>query len=207
VVGIVASRCIEHYYRPTIILTESEGMAAGSARSVDGFDVHEAISQCEHLLEQYGGHQHAAGVKMTLSNVEPFRQAFEEVVARTITPDQLIPKLPIDLEVDFDFLTFKTIGILNQMAPFGPQNLQPTFCTRKVYVKNPPRLLKDVHLKLMVYQEGYSGGFEAIGFGMGHLADSILPNRPFDIAYHLEQNEFQGNKTLQLNLKDINIAK
>ncbi len=207
VVGIVASRCIEQYYRPTIILTESEGMATGSARSVDGFDVHEAISQCEHLLEQYGGHQHAAGVKLTLANVEPFRRAFEEVVTRTITPDQLIPKLTIDLDVDFDFLTFKTIGILNQMAPFGPQNLQPTFCTRRVFVKNAPRLLKDAHLKLMVYQEGHSGGFEAIGFGMGHLADSLLPHQPFDIAYHLEQNEFQGNKTLQLNLKDINIAK
>jgi len=207
VVGIVASRCIEQYYRPTIILTESEGMATGSARSVDGFDVHEAIGACEHLLEQYGGHQHAAGVKLPLANVEAFRQAFEEVASRTLTADQLIPKLILDLEIDFDFLSFKNFGIMDQMAPFGPQNLQPTLCSRKVFVKNPPRLLKDVHLKLMIYQAGTSGGFEAIGFGLGHLAERILPNQPFDIAYHLEQNEFQGNKTLQLNLKDINIAK
>jgi len=206
VVGIVASRCIEQYYRPTIILTESDGMATGSARSIDGFDVHEAIGACEHLLTQYGGHQHAAGVKLPLDKVDAFRQAFEEVVAMRLSPDQLVPKLTIDLEVNFDFLTFKNFGIINQMAPFGPQNLQPTLCTRRVFVKNPPRLLKDVHLKLMIYQAGTSGGFEAIGFGMGHLADQLKPNQPFDIAYHLEQNEFQGNKTLQLNLKDINIV-
>lgn len=206
VVGIVASRCIEHYYRPTIILTESAGVATGSARSVDGFDVHEAIGNCEHLLQQYGGHQHAAGLSLSLDNVEAFRQAFENEVGRTITPDQLIPKLMVDLEVDFDFLTFKTLGIINQMAPFGPQNLQPTFSTRNVFVKNAPRLLKDTHLKLMIYQEGHVGGLEAIGFGLGHLADQIVPNKPFEIAYHLEQNEFQGNKTLQLNLKDIKIA-
>lgn len=207
VVGIVASRCIEHFYRPTIILTESDGMATGSARSIDGFDVHEAIGACEHLLTQYGGHQHAAGVKLPLDQVDAFREAFEAVVADRLTPDQLVPKLTIDLEVDFDFLTFKNLGIINQMAPFGPLNLQPTLCTRDVFVKNPPRLLKDTHLKLMLYQAGTSGGFEAIGFGLGHLADRIRPNEPFAIAYHLEQNEFQGNKTLQLNLKDVNIAK
>ena len=206
VVGIVASRCIEHYYRPTIILTESGGVATGSARSVDGFDVHEAIGKCEHLLQQYGGHQHAAGLSLSLENVEAFRDAFEKEVSETITADQLVPKLTVDLEVDFDFLTFKTLGIINQMAPFGPQNLQPTFSSKNVYVKNKPRLLKDTHLKLMVYQEGHAGGFEAIGFGLGYLADKIQPNMPFDIAYHLEQNEFQGNKTLQLNLKDIKIA-
>ena len=206
VVGIVASRCIEHYYRPTIILTESGGVATGSARSVDGFDVHEAIGKCEHLLQQYGGHQHAAGLSLSLENVEAFRDAFEKEVSETITADQLVPKLTVDLEVDFDFLTFKTLGIINQMAPFGPQNLQPTFSSKNVFVKNKPRLLKDTHLKLMVYQEGHAGGFEAIGFGLGYLADKIQPNMPFDIAYHLEQNEFQGNKTLQLNLKDIKIA-
>jgi single-stranded-DNA-specific exonuclease len=206
VVGIVASRCIEQYYRPTIILTESEGVATGSARSVDGFDIHEAIGKCEHLLLQYGGHQHAAGLSLSLENVDAFRNAFEEEVNKTITPDQLFPKLLIDLEVDFDFLSFKTLGIINQMAPFGPQNMQPIFVTRNVYIKNKPRILKDAHLKLMLYQEGYSGGFEAIGFGFGDMADKIVPNMPFEIAYHLEQNEFQGNKTLQLNLKDIKIA-
>jgi single-stranded-DNA-specific exonuclease len=206
VVGIVASRCIEQYYRPTIILTESEGVATGSARSVEGFDIHEAISKCDHLLLQYGGHQHAAGMSLSLDKVEEFRAAFEEEVNKTITPDQLIPKLTIDLEVDFDFLTFKSLAIINQMAPFGPQNLQPTFASRNVYLKNKPRVLKDAHLKLMIYQEGQSAGFEAIGFGFGHLADQLRPNTPFEIAYHLEQNEFQGNKTLQLNLKDIKIA-
>ena len=206
VVGIVASRCIEHYYRPTIILTESEGKATGSARSVNGFDVHEAIGKCSHLLEQFGGHTHAAGLTLTLENVDAFRNAFEKVVSETITSDQLIPKLPIDQKVNLEFINFKTINILNQMAPFGPLNLQPLFWSENVFVKNEPRLIKDVHMKLMVYQKKYVPGFDAIAFGFGEWVEIIEPNKPFQIAYHIEENEFQGNKTLQLNVKDIKLA-
>ncbi|MCP4458402.1 MAG: single-stranded-DNA-specific exonuclease RecJ [Cytophagales bacterium] len=206
VVGIVASRCIEHYYRPTIILTESEGKATGSARSVNGFDVHEAIGKCSHLLEQFGGHTHAAGLSLPLENVEVFRNEFERVVSETITSDQLIPKLHIDQKVNFDFINFKTINILNQMAPFGPQNLQPLFWSENVYVKNLPRLIKDVHLKLMVYQEGHVENFDAIAFGFGDWVKKLEPAKPFQLAYYIEENVFQGNKTLQLNVKDIKLA-
>lgn len=206
VVGIVASRCIDQYYRPTIILTESEGKATGSARSVRGFDVHEAIGKCRHLLEQFGGHTHAAGLSLPLENVAAFREAFEEIAANTLTPDQLIPKLHIDRKITLDFVNLKNIKILNQMAPFGPQNLQPVFWSEKVFVKKTPRLIKDAHLKLMVYQKGNSQGFDAIAFGLGEWAEKIEPNIPFEIAYHIEENTFQGNEKLQLNVKDIKLA-
>lgn len=206
VVGIVASRCIEHYYRPTIILTESEGVATGSARSVDGFDIHEAIGECADLLNQFGGHAHAAGMTLELDKVDSFREKFEQIVKAKITPDQQIPKILVDQKVDFDFLNFKNMGILNQMAPFGPWNLQPTFWSENVFVKKEPRLIKDAHLKLMLYQDGNPQGFEAIGFGFGELSEKIRPNEPFQIVYHLEENEYRGHKSLQLNLKDIKLA-
>ncbi len=206
VVGIVASRCIEHYYRPTIILTESEGVATGSARSVDGFDIHEAIGECADLLNQFGGHAHAAGMTLELDKVDSFREKFEQVVKTKITPDQQIPKILVDQKVNFEFLNFKNMGILNQMAPFGPWNLQPTFWSENVFVKKEPRLIKDAHLKLVLYQDGNPQGFEAIGFGFGELAERIQPNEPFQIVYHLEENEYRGHKSLQLNLKDIKLA-
>ena len=206
VVGIVASRCTEHYYRPTIILTESEGKAAGSARSVLDYDVHKAIGQCSELLDQYGGHMYAAGMTLPLANVAPFRKKFEKVVSATILPEQLTPKLLIDTKIDFEFLSLKTMDIIDQMAPFGPQNSQPTFWTENVIVKKAPRVLKEDHLKMSVYQEGHSQSFDAIGFGLGEWAEKIEINMSFQIAYYLERNEYQGHKSLQLNLKDIKLA-
>lgn len=206
VVGIVASRCIEQYYRPTIILTESEGKASGSARSVEGFDIHDAIGDCSDLLNQYGGHAHAAGMTLELENVNAFREKFEEVVVQSITEDQRIPKISVDQIVEFDMLNFKTIGILNQMAPFGPQNQQPIFMSENVFIKSSPRILKDSHLKIKVYQGENQQGYDAIGFGLGEWAEKIDINSPFHIVYNLEENEYQGNKTLQLILKDIKLA-
>ncbi|MFY0601934.1 MAG: single-stranded-DNA-specific exonuclease RecJ [Cyclobacteriaceae bacterium] len=203
VIGIVASRCIESYYRPTIILTESKGMATGSARSVVGFDVHEAISACDDLLEQYGGHKYAAGLTLKLDNVGAFRKRFEEVVSATIDPELLIPQIEVDLEIGFDFIDFKSFGIINQMAPFGPQNLQPVFYSKEVKCKDEPRILKDKHLKLTVYQESSSQTFDAIGFGLGHHGEKIKNAESFQIAYHIDENNFRGNKTLQLMIKDI----
>lgn len=206
VVGIVASRCIEHYYRPTIILTESNGKATGSARSVNGFDIHEAIGACSDLLEQFGGHTHAAGMSLPLENVDAFRKKFDEVVSSTITEDQLTPKISIDQQVDFSFLNFKTIGIQDQMAPFGPHNLQPTFLSENVIIKRPPRKIKDAHLKLTLYQGENPQGIEAIGFGLADWAEKLELNVPFRVVYHLELNEYRGHKSLQLNLKDIKLA-
>lgn len=205
VIGIVASRCIEKFYRPTIILTESGNKATGSARSVDGFDIHAAISACSDLLEQFGGHTHAAGLTLALENVAAFQKRFEEVVARTILPDQLLPKLDIDLEVDFSFINYKTFHIIKQMAPFGPQNLNPVFVTKNVKFKIEPVILKDAHLKAVLYQEGHKTCFDAIGFGLAEKLELVSSAKSFQIAYQIEENDFRGNKTLQLNLKDIKI--
>ena len=205
VVGIVASRCVEHFYRPTIILTESEGIATGSARSVEGFDIHSAIDRCGDLLSHYGGHRHAAGVSLKLENVDAFREKFEQVVSSTILPEQLQPKIIADQKVNFDFVSFKGLEIINQMAPFGPFNLQPIFWTENVFVKNPPRTIKESHIKMMIYQNGFKQGFEAIGFGLGNWVEKITPNKPFQILYHLEINRYNGNESIQINLKDIKL--
>lgn len=204
IVGIVASRCIENYYKPTIILTESKGSATGSARSVEGYDIHSAIEQCKDLLDQFGGHHHAAGLSLPLENVKAFQKKFEEVVAGSITEDQQQCKLNVDLDVNFNFINFKSYNILRQMAPFGPGNLNPVFVTHDLRTKYPPRLIKDEHLKLTI-QQGNSPGFDAIGFGMKHFMEPLSSGKPFSMAYHLEENEYRGNKSLQLIIKDIKI--
>ncbi len=205
IVGIVASRCIESYHRPTIILTASNGKATGSARSVPGFDIYGAIEQCRDLLDQFGGHHHAAGLSMSLDNIEAFQQKFEEVVSSTITEDQLQPKLYADLEVEFSFINFKCYDILRQMAPFGPQNPKPVFVTRNVSLKSH-RVIKDKHLKLSLTQNN-ARTYEAIAFGMGPLAEEFQDGTALDIAYHLDENEYMGNKTLQLIVKDIKLVR
>lgn len=203
VIGIVASRCIEYYHRPTIILTESKGMATGSARSVDGFDVHDAISQCADLLEQFGGHTHAAGLTLPLNNVNKFIQRFEEVVSERILPDQLIPKVEIDTEIPLSVVTFKTFNVMNQMAPFGPKNMAPIFGTNNVFVDTNPKVIKDKHIKGFLHAANSTKLFEFIGFGMADKLEQLHVGEPFHIAYHLEENNYMGNKSLILNLRDV----
>ncbi len=203
VIGIVASRCIEKYYRPTIILTESNQKATGSARSVDGFDIYEAISECSDLLEQFGGHKHAAGLTLSIDRIPEFKERFEQVVSQKILPEQLIPVLKPDLEIPFSALNFKMHNLLTQMGPFGPQNLEPIFVSRGVKLKYPPKVLKEEHLKMTLYQPGSTLVFDAIGFGMGDLAEAVEKAASLDVAYHLVENEYLGNKSLQLMLKDV----
>jgi len=203
VVGIVASRCIEHYHRPTIILTESNGKATGSARSVDGFDVYSAISQCSDLLEQFGGHTHAAGLTLPLQNIEPFIERFDEVVSKRILPDQLIPKVSIDTEITLASINFKTHNVLSQMEPFGPHNMAPVFGTKNVIMESAPKVLKEKHAKGFLCDQKGSQLFEFIGFGLAEKMSDIKAGDAFDIAYHLEINNYLGNKTLILNLKDV----
>jgi len=203
VIGIVASRCIEHYHRPTIILAESQGMATGSARSVKGFDIHAAISECDDLLEQYGGHMYAAGLKLSLDNVEAFITRFEEVVSKSIDVDLLIPKENIDIEIPLDVISFKMINVMNQMAPFGPENMAPLFGTKNVIVDSMPSILKEKHIKGFVREENDRRKFEFIGFGLASRISKMKVGVPFNIAYHVEINEYLGNKTLVLNLRDI----
>ena len=203
VIGIVASRCIEHFHRPTIILTQSHDKAAGSARSVPGFDVYEAIEECADLLEQFGGHTFAAGMTMRIDNIEAFRQKFEEVVSRTIKDEHLTPLVDIDLPLDFSEIESKMVRILKQMGPFGPHNLTPMFMTEDVYLVGEPIIMKEKHLKIQVRQGRAGRTFWAVGFGFAHCAEQLRPGVPFDICYQVEQNIFNGNITLQLMLKDI----
>lgn len=203
VIGIVASRCIEHYHRPTIILTESEGKATGSARSVDGFDIHEAIGACAQWLDQYGGHMHAAGLTLPLENVATFASAFEAVVSKTILQEQLIPSVAIDLNLPFRFVHFKTYNIIRQMAPFGPHNPAPLFGTKNVYLAQEPTVLKEKHVKGFLCEERGGPSFEFIGFGLAEKMAKIKSEEPFQVAFHLEENNFRGNRSLILNVKDI----
>ena len=203
VIGIVASRCIEHFHRPTIILTQSNDKAAGSARSVPGFDVYEAIEECADLLEQFGGHTFAAGMTMPVDNIDAFRQKFEEVVSRTIKEEHLTPLIDIDLSLNFSEISDKLVRIVKQMGPFGPHNMQPMFTTDDVYLISEPIVMKEKHLKMSVRQGRTGQTLTAIGFGFGHLADQIRPEKPFSICYQVEQNFYNGTASLQLMLKDV----
>lgn len=202
VIGIVASRCIEKYHRPTVILTESHGKAAGSARSVPGFDVYNAIAECADLLEQFGGHTHAAGLTLTVENISAFQEKFEQVVSRSITPEQLIPPVEIDMSITFKQINAKFCRTIKQMEPFGPGNMQPIFASEQVFARDDVRILKDQHLKLWVYQAD-SPVFEAIGFGLAEYAERIKYGEPFRLCYQITENSFRDCKNLQLVLKDI----
>lgn len=203
VIGIVASRLTEVYYRPTIVLTQSGDHVAGSARSVKGFDVYEAILQCSDLLIQFGGHKFAAGLTMQPENVQAFIQKFEEVVASTITEESLTPEIEIDAEINLADITPKFYDILKQFAPFGPGNMNPVFLAKNVKDKGFARVVGDNHLKLDLQQEGTSAFFSAIAFGQGHQMANIQRKMAFDACFSIEPNEWQGRVTLQLNVKDM----
>eukprot|EP01132_Coremiostelium_polycephalum_P000049 gene49-70_t len=202
VIGIVASRCIEHYYRPTIILTASGDRVTGSARSVEGYNIYEAICACADLLEQYGGHAYAAGLTLPLDKVADFQARFEQVVAATIDPALLTPIQKIDLVLSFDQITPKFYNVLRQMAPFGNGNMRPIFATEAV-IATDYRILKDNHLKLTLKEPHAGASVEAIGFGLARYAHVVTDRKPFKIAYALEQNCYQGRTMLQLELKGL----
>ncbi|TDG95797.1 single-stranded-DNA-specific exonuclease RecJ [Cardinium endosymbiont of Culicoides punctatus] len=202
IIGIVASRCIEEYYRPTIILTLSDGKATGSARSVPGYNIYEAIAACSELLYQYGGHAFAAGLTMSTDSILKFQEKFEKVVAETIDEQLLIPQQTIHAIIRFQDITHKFVNILMQMAPFGAGNPTPVFVSTKVYA-HTYTLLKGAHLKLEVYQEGSKQRYEAIGFNFASYESIVSSGRPFSIAYTIGYNYYHGNKSIQLFLKDI----
>jgi len=204
VIGIVASRLIEQYYRPTIVLTESQGKAVGSARSVKGFDVYEAINACSDLLEQFGGHMYAAGLTMPVENVPTFRERFEAVVRDTLDPALRIPEEEVDAEVHFTEIDDRLARILHYMAPFGPANMKPVLLTRGVVDTGSARIVGEDHLKMTLRMAGTKGpNFEAIGFRMGGHFERVKSGEPFSVIYTLEENEWNGRRTLQLNIRDI----
>ena len=211
VVGIVASRLIEKHYRPTIVLTESNGKATGSARTVNDFDIHAALVKCEHLLEQFGGHTHAAGMTMALENVTAFQEHFEKVVRESITIEDETPEQEVDIEIDFNEIFTngenrmkipRIKRILEQFEPHGPGNMKPVFLAKNVY-STDVRLLKDVHLKLSTTQPNSDVVIEGIGFNLGDKIDDVAAGVPFDLVFTMESNKWNNRETLQLNIKDI----
>ncbi|GIZ09272.1 single-stranded-DNA-specific exonuclease RecJ [Flavobacterium sp. UMI-01] len=204
VIGIVASRLIENFYRPTLVFTKSGDKYAASARSVKGFDVYNALEACSEHLEQFGGHMYAAGMTLKAENYNQFKNAFEKQVQETILPEQRIPEIEIDAEINFDQITPKLIRILKQFEPFGPQNMTPVFLTKNVkdtgYAKKMGK--EDEHLRLFVKQNN-SEGIAAIGFGLGKKMDLVTHQKNFEAAYCIDENEWNGTITTQLRLKDI----
>ncbi len=201
VVGIVASRLIDHYYRPTIVLTQSGEFAAGSARSVPGFNLYEAVHACREHLLGYGGHFAAAGMTLEIDKVDAFRDKFEEVVSATIAPELLIPEIVIDAEVNFKDLSLTFYNILIQMEPFGPENLRPVFIARNVRDSGYSKIVKEQHVKFSLKQDTII--FGGIGFGMSNKFHLLEYNKPIDIVFTLDENEWNGNKQLQMKVIDI----
>jgi single-stranded-DNA-specific exonuclease len=206
VIGIVASRLIETYYRPTVILTESNGFATGSARSVQGYDLYQAIEACSDLLESFGGHMFAAGLTMKKENINLFRERFEHHVNSTITDEQLVPRVFIDTELAFSEISEDYYKVMNMFQPFGPENMSPIFVSRNVFDSGAGRMVgsSGEHLKLDLCQESTgTRTFPAIAFGQANHFEYIKGGNPFDICYSLEMNEFRGARNLQLNIRDI----
>lgn len=204
VIGIVASRLTEKYYRPTVVLTRSNGHIAGSARSVVGYDLYEALCGCSDLLIQFGGHKYAAGLTLEPENVPAFIDRFEEVVSASITSEQLIQQIPIDAELRLEQIDPKFFRILNQFSPFGPENMAPVFISKNVYVSGNPAIVGTNHIKMTVMQPG-SAHFDCIAFNHGDYASKIKRDVPFDICYAIEENVWREKRTIQLNIKGIRI--
>ncbi|MBP6039618.1 MAG: single-stranded-DNA-specific exonuclease RecJ [Flavobacterium sp.] len=204
VIGIVASRLVEKYYRPTIVFTKSGDKLAASARSVKDFDVYNALEACAEHLEQFGGHMYAAGMTLKEENYEKFKAAFENEVKKTIHPDLLIPEISIDLEMNFSDLDEKFMRILKQFEPFGPENMTPVFLSKNIIDSGYAKTLGNdaEHLKAFVKQNN-SPNFNAIGFGLGDKIDIVKNRNPFEAVYVLEENEWNGTVSLQLQLRDV----
>ncbi|PQB03151.1 single-stranded-DNA-specific exonuclease RecJ [Polaribacter filamentus] len=203
VIGIVASRLIEKYYRPTLVFTKSGDKLAASARSVKGFDVYNALEECTEFIEQFGGHKYAAGLTLLPENYENFKKKFEEVVAKTIDKAFLTPEISIDAEIDLSEITPKFFRIIQQMAPFGPMNMKPTFTSTCVRDNGYGKQVgaDKTHLKLTIFQGDNQKTYNAIGFNLGDKIDFV--QNDFDIVYALDENEWNGYKTVQLLLKDL----
>lgn len=204
VIGIVASRLIETYYRPTLVFTKSGDKYAASARSVKGFDVYNALDACSSHLEQFGGHMYAAGMTLKEENYPSFKEAFEKQVEKTILPEMLTPEIEIDAEINFTDITPKLIRILKQFEPFGPLNMTPVFMTKNIKDTGYAKAMgaDEDHLKVFVKQNN-SEGIAAIGFGLGKKLDITTHQKPFQAVYSFSENEWNGTISTQLMLKDI----
>jgi single-stranded-DNA-specific exonuclease len=203
VIGIVASRLTETYFRPTIVLTHSNGFLTGSARSVPGFDLYEALLSCADLLTQFGGHKFAAGLSMLPENLELFSERFEQTVAETITEEMLCPEIRIDTEINLEQITAKFQRIIAQMAPFGPSNMAPVFVSHGLQLVGRAFIVGDKHLKLTVTQNN-APAVDCIGFGLAEYERILIPGQTFSMCYTIEDNVWKDQHRIQLNIKAIN---
>jgi single-stranded-DNA-specific exonuclease len=202
VIGIVASRVVEKYYRPTIMISIEDGVGKGSARSISGFDIYVALKQCEDLLLGYGGHKYAAGLTIEKDKIEPFRARFNQIARQHLDEDLLAPKLRIEGEIRLSEINSRLYKFLRLLAPFGPQNMRPVFLSQKLQVVGTPTIVGNNHLKFKVRQDGIV--LDAIGFNLGDLIYRIETGvNNLDMAYIIEENTFLGRTTLQLRVKDL----
>jgi single-stranded-DNA-specific exonuclease len=204
VVGIVASRLIETYFRPTIVLTQSGDVVAGSARSVPGFNLYEAIHACREYLLGYGGHFAAAGLSLLPENVPALTEKFEAVVASTIPPQLLIPEIIIDTPISFSDINHSFYSIISQMEPFGPENMRPVFVAKNIEDTGYSKIVKDLHVRFVVKQNEVT--FTGIGFNMADKFHLLQLQKPLDIVFTIDENEWNGNVSLQLKVIDIRLA-
>lgn len=204
VIGIVASRLIESYYRPTVVLTKSNGLITGSARSVKDFDIYDAVDACSDLLEHFGGHKYAAGLSLKPENLTPFKHRFEEFVRENITNMMLTPEVEVDASICLNDITKKFFKVLKQFAPFGPGNMSPVFISENLIDTGNGRIVGKNHLKLEVVHKDIRGyPIPAIAFQQADYIDTIKNDKPFNVCYQIEENEWNGVVSLQLNVKDI----
>lgn len=209
VIGIVASRLTEEFYKPSIVLANSNGLASGSARSVQGFDIYKAIDSCRDLLETFGGHMYAAGLSMKEENIPAFTERFEKFVSENILEEQTYPQIEIDSLLEFKDITPKFFRVLKQFAPFGPGNMKPIFASKKVFDFGTSRLVgkEQEHLKLELVDSSSENVMNGIAFRMHEYNAHLKALNPLDICYTLEENNFNGNTTIQLMIRDIKIEK
>ncbi len=207
VIGIVASRVIEHYYKPTIILSRSNGLITGSARSVLGFNLYKAIEKCQHLLENFGGHMYAAGLTLKEENIEPFIIEFENAVDQLITSESYIPIIDVDSEIYLSEITSKFLNLITQFEPFGPGNMTPVFVTKNIRDTGFAQRVgaEKEHLKLNIMDNEITKSLPAIAFKQGHFHEHVINNN-FDICYNIEENIFMGKRNIQLKIKDIKLT-
>ncbi|MBI3578144.1 MAG: single-stranded-DNA-specific exonuclease RecJ [Ignavibacteriales bacterium] len=202
VIGIVASRLVERYYRPTIMMTTVDGVAKGSARSVAGFDIYQALKRCEDTIKQFGGHKYAAGLSVEIDKLDEFKEAFNLVAKELLTEELLTPEIKIDSEIPLTELTPKFVRILSQFAPFGPGNMRPVFVARGVEVYGAPRIVGNNHLKFKIRTNGHV--FDAIGFNLGNLISRVPAGRKdLSLAFSLDEGEFAGETFPQLKIRDL----
>jgi single-stranded-DNA-specific exonuclease len=212
VIGIVASRLVERFHRPTIMISIDGEEGKGSARSIAGFHLYEALKECEEFLLKYGGHKYAAGLSISPENIPPFREKFKQVSDDKLTPDDMIPRLLIDSELELDQINPELVSILERLAPFGPQNMKPIFISRHLSIWGEPYVVGNNHLRLRVKSGGGKGTkgsqvFDCIGFGMGDMIKPLtMSGIRLDLAYVVETNYYNDTYKIQLRLKDLKIS-